>query len=460
MKFTKCLSMLSIAVMALMACDGPTPSGPSGPSGPSEPSKEDTTKTVVVIDTTKAISFAQAIATADSQTDIVIIGYVTKAFTTSPSKTGELQQTAWLAEQAKSSAGTIEAYYCNITDSVSKGDRVAVQGKVSKFVQTGGDTIYEIKNGYMQILSKSAPAVVTGEGTADNPFTVSDVIALASAQEGPFYVKGYIVGQVDPNGKSISASGEYAAPFTGNNSNQGTNLLIADAANETQTGAMAPVQLPSGFRAFSLPATPANLGKEILIYGKLINYFGQPGVKNGTYFVVDGTEYGSKPTVVTGDELLNEDLQSQASFDKFTIVNVTGTLTWVYDSKYPCAKMSGYASGSNSANEDWFISPAFDATNAQKLTFDHARGPVGSMSVAVKDHYTVWISNNFQDSIASTTWTELPVANHGTTAWAYVNSGEIAIPAANKAPNCRIAWKYVCDDKESATWEVKNIIVK
>jgi hypothetical protein len=48
---------------------------------------------------------------------------------------------------------------------------------------------------------------------------------------------------------------------------------------------------------------------------------------------------------------------------------------------------------------------------------------------------------------------------YGTTAWGYITSGEITIPAENLTSNCRIAWKYVCNDV-SATWEIKNVVIK
>ncbi|MBQ0080311.1 MAG: choice-of-anchor J domain-containing protein, partial [Alistipes sp.] len=87
------------------------------------------------------------------------------------------------------------------------------------------------------------------------------------------------------------------------------------------------------------------------------------------------------------------------------------------------------------------------------------RGPKASMSVDTKN-YTVWVSNDFDGDVATATWTQIAIPTHGTTPWGYVNSGNMVIPDANCAANCRIAWKYVCDDKESATWEIKNIIVK
>ena len=50
----------------------------------------------------------------------------------------------------------------------------------------------------------------TGDGTRQNPFTVNDVIAKANAAVGPYWVKGYIVGQVP--GKALAET-EFAEIF-------------------------------------------------------------------------------------------------------------------------------------------------------------------------------------------------------------------------------------------------------
>jgi hypothetical protein len=78
---------------------------------------------------------------------------------------------------------------------------------------------------------------------------------------------------------------------------------------------------------------------------------------------------------------------------------------------------------------------------------------------AKKAQYTIWVSNDFNGDVKSATWTELKGMAYGTDGWAYISSGEVAIPAANLKANCRIAWKYVCQT-ESSTWEIKNVVVK
>lgn len=474
------LAFTFVAAVVFSACDVIPDDIPDDGPGPKP---EDTTKvdTAKVIDYTplgelpegcltvaEAVAMGEAQAATDTSAYVYIRGYVKKIASKHADGVASYGNGSFYMVDAPADEKDFYAFQVyflegkkfTAPEQVAEGDLVVLYCRVINYNGTieslgkGSGYIYKTTNTYQP------PVVqVENEGTEAKPFTPDEVIALNNTQVGPFYVKGHIVGQV--NGKNMSGA-ELAAPFTGNDSGQGTNILIATSATENSTAKMVAVQLPTGLREFSLPAVPDNLGKEILLYGTLEAYFGQAGVKNTSYAVVNGTEYGTKPADTEG-AVLNESLLAQASFDKFLVVNVSGDLTWVFDEKYG-AKMSGYDTQTH-ANEDWFISPALDLTDKDvKLSFEHARGPKASMTVATAGHYTLWVSNDLNGTdaaaVAAATWTELTIPVHGTTAWAYVNSGEIEVPAANRAANCRFAWKYVCDDQESATWEIKNILVK
>jgi len=312
-----------------------------------------------------------------------------------------------------------------------------------------------------------------GEGTFENPYSATAIITLNNAKSGNYWVKAFIVGQV--NGASLS-NAEFNAPFTpstnqatGQQNTYNTNILIAESADETDVTKCVPVQLPTGElrTGLNLPENPEMDGQEILIYGSLEKYFGAPGIKSPTYAKVGEEEFGTNPNGGNdnngdGTELLNETLLTQASFDKFTAVSVSGDQVWTFDNKYG-AKMSGFANNTTHPNEDWFITPALDLTGktAATLTFNHAFGPEAQVpdTDAERAQYTIWISNDFNGDVKTATWTELKGMVYGTTKWTYVSSGEIAIPAENLKANCRIAWKYVCNDV-SATWEIKEVVVK
>ena len=364
-----------------------------------------------------------------------------------------------------------------ITDpaAVAEGDFVVIYGEL---VNYKGDTPETVGKGAAHIWKSTNPVLsgsgntgntptdLVGNGTFENPYTANDVIALGNKTKdvsgGNFYVKGYIVGQI--NGMNMSGI-ELSEPWsTQTDKTYQTNLVIAGSLSETNVDNMVPVQLPSGAlrTGLNLPENPDMYGKEVILYGSLEGYFGATGIKNATYAEANGKVFGTKPVESTGSEILNETLLTQASFDKFTAVSVSGTQAWTFDAKYG-AKMSGYNGSSTDPNEDWFITPALNLAGKSNATlvFNHAFGPAASVPTtdATKGQYTIWVSNDFNGDVKTATWTELKGMVYGTTGWGYVSSGEIAIPDANLKANCHIAWKYVCEDV-SATWEIKEVIIK
>lgn len=128
----------------------------------------------------------------------------------------------------------------------------------------------------------------TGKGSYEDPYTVTDAIAKGSATG--VYVKGYIVGFV--NGQKL----EEGATFSADGATE-TNILIAASPSETSVANCMPVQLPKGTirDKINLSTNPANLKKEVLLYGDIATYFNVPGVKNTTYAEINGQAIGTKP---------------------------------------------------------------------------------------------------------------------------------------------------------------------
>ena len=159
--------------------------------------------------------------------------------------------------------------------------------------------------------------------------------------------------------------------------------------------------------------------------------------------------------------VLSETLLTQESFDKFTTISVKGDQQWTLSKSYG-AIMNGYSVNMTHPNEDWLISPALDLAGKDNaiLSFEHCFGPASAIPTteAEKAQYTIWISNDFTGDVQSATWTQLNGMMYGTTVWQYVSSGNIEIPTNYLTENCRIAWKYVCEDA-SAQWEIKNVLV-
>ena len=161
------------------------------------------------------------------------------------------------------------------------------------------------------------------------------------------------------------------------------------------------------------------------------------------------------------ESILSLSLLKEENFHKFTSISIVGSQDWHYNSKYG-AKMSGYSDSDQRTyqNEDWLISPAMDLSkySSATLEFSHAFGPAASLPTTATQEaqYTCWVSNNFDGDVTTATWTQLPIT-YGYYAWRYIST-TVDIPAENLKENCRIAWKYICDD-ESATWEIDSVHV-
>ena len=141
---------------------------------------------------------------------------------------------------------------------------------------------WEVKN-----LIMKEGQVPPAYGTYELPYTVAMLKDLKAEEDG--YAKGFIVGYVNDNGiATLSAEGAKAASW----------LLIADAASETDPSKMAAVYLNLGQvrNNISLNKKPENLGKEVILYGKVgavkDNF---KAVNNVSYAEIDGSAYGTKP---------------------------------------------------------------------------------------------------------------------------------------------------------------------
>lgn len=135
------------------------------------------------------------------------------------------------------------------------------------------------------------PTEEAGEGTKEKPYTVADIIKLnptstTEAVKTAVWTKGFIVGYYNstPNPAVVEA----IAPFTDD-----VNIMLAASATETDKTKMLSIQLPAGAvrTALGLKTTPANFGKEVLIYGDIMKYNTFPGVKNTAayWFVAENT---------------------------------------------------------------------------------------------------------------------------------------------------------------------------
>jgi hypothetical protein len=311
------------------------------------------------------------------------------------------------------------------------------------------------------------PGTLEGDGTRENPYTANDVILLGieTSDGNKYWVKDFIVGVVNSN---------YEYVFT-SDTDVNTNIILSSNVEASNESECIPVQLPYGDvrTGLNLVDNPNNLGQEVLLYGTLEKYFRVAAVKNVTYAEINGNSYGTDPsdTPTPPDpgttEYFNQTLTTQDSYNTFTSYNVLGEQEWYQNSSHLeyGAVISGYANNTSYANEDWFISPIIDLSGSTSpiLNFEHARGPQDSMNVGVEEgYYTVWVTNDYPEGAdpSQERWVELPILNQPTTKWQFVSAGDLVIPAEFKTATCRIAFRYISVDGASATWEVKNVVVK
>lgn len=125
-----------------------------------------------------------------------------------------------------------------------------------KAIAIKGDQISEVATATYTL------AILTGNGTFENPYTVDDIALLETSKEGWF--KGTIKGSYEYGGHVATTAVK-------------TNLAVGD------DNTLIPVALPKGDiqDAVNVKDHPDFVGKEIIFYGNKQEYFNNPnGIKN------------------------------------------------------------------------------------------------------------------------------------------------------------------------------------
>lgn len=128
-----------------------------------------------------------------------------------------------------------------------------------------------------------------GDGTKEKPYTMTQIMALGNPGTTS-WAKGYIVGWV-PAAKIAEAT--FTVPAT-----TYSNVLLAASPTETDYNKCVPLQLVANTdirTAVNLADNPGNLGKELLVEGQLVAYFGVPGIKTPSAYELGGA--GTTPDV-------------------------------------------------------------------------------------------------------------------------------------------------------------------
>ncbi|GAP42217.1 hypothetical protein TBC1_11346 [Lentimicrobium saccharophilum] len=362
-----------------------------------------------------------------------------------------------LIDQGGKSITVRTSKYCNFAGDTLPGGYGTAVGILTAFGSTWQFTLRSIDD-LKEFGGVAPPPPGSGTGTKEDPYDVPKARNL-QGQDISGWVKGFIIGSVKSGVTSVTSASDFdfAAPFS-----SATNVLLASSKDETDYNNCIIVNLPAGSplrTAVNLLDNPENLKKELKVLGTLRTYFGIAGLRDcpgqeGDFELEGGV------TPPPGTVYLDEPFET--GIGNFSAYNVLGTQQWNHDASYKYMKMSGYQDGSSHQNEDWLISPSIDLTGATAayITFDHTINK-GEMANLQSNH-TLWISTNYNGDTPSTaTWEQLtiPVYPAGNN-WVFVNSGKATVPASYLGQqNVRIAFKYLCSDNESATWEIKKVKV-
>ncbi len=284
-------------------------------------------------------------------------------------------------------------------------------------------------------------------GTKDAPISVAELLA-APANGAPAWVKGYIVGYVP--GMNLSE-----AVFSADGGST-TNILIAERADVTDVNICAPVAIPAGSLrdVLTLGKNPELLGKLVVLYGTHEKYFGVPGLKQVTEYVLDG-QGGGTVTPPTPSAIWSSLSATDTECDwEFENIEIAEGLEYVWSWK--------------NFNNNYYLNGSSFVGGA-KAAVAYAVSPVvtlpeGEMSVSF-EHAAKFQTNLRTDDKfcireeGASEWTELTIPTWPeVNTWNFSNSGDIDI-SAYAGKKIQFAFKYVGTDSQADTWEIRNIKV-
>ena len=267
-KIFKALALALAGAMFMVACDDtPAPYNPNPGGG--EGGKD----TTVV--TEKKITCAEAAELCGKLTDgsqsaetYVITGYITDVF----ANISNNQQSFWMAD-TKDGGKVIQAYWANLPEGVEKftaGSKVAITGRLLKYVKTDGTVVAEVKNPTVVIMEQGGGDETGAEGTK---VTCAKAVELCNA---------LAAGESSAEAYSITG---YITDVFANISNNQQSFWLADTKDGGKMIQAYWANLPEGVEAFTV-------GSKVTITGKLLKYVKTDGtvvaeVKNPTVTIIE-----------------------------------------------------------------------------------------------------------------------------------------------------------------------------
>ena len=267
-KIFKALALALAGAMFMVACDDtPAPYNPNPGGG--EGGKD----TTVV--TEKKITCAEAAELCGKLTDgsqsaetYVITGYITDVF----ANISNNQQSFWMAD-TKDGGKVIQAYWANLPEGVEKftaGSKVAITGRLLKYVKTDGTVVAEVKNPTVVIMEQGGGDETGTEGTK---VTCAKAVELCNA-----------LAAGESSAEAYSITGYITDVFANISKNQ-QSFWLADTKDGGKMIQAFWANLPEGVEAFTV-------GSKVTITGKLLKYVKPDGtvvpeVKNPTVTIIE-----------------------------------------------------------------------------------------------------------------------------------------------------------------------------
>ncbi len=163
--------------------------------------------------------------------------------------------------------------------------QIKIRGNIEKYFGVPGlksPTEYEWVEGG-GTTTPDQPGTGDAAGTETDPFSVASIIA-GTASGSDVWAEGYVVGFVP--GMTYSDA-VLSNDVTGKDYTN-TNLVLGPTADCTDLSKCIPVQLPAGVRAeLGLGNNPDVYKKHVKLKGEVAKYFGQPGFKSVSEYVIE-----------------------------------------------------------------------------------------------------------------------------------------------------------------------------
>ena len=267
-KIFKALALALAGAMFMVACDDtPAPYNPNPGGG--EGGKDTTVVTEKKITCAEAAELCGKLTDGSQSAEIyVITGYITDVF----ANTSNNQQSFWMAD-TKDGGKVIQAYWANLPEGVKKftaGSKVAITGRLLKYVKTDGTVVAEVKN---------PTVVIMEQGGGDETGTEGTKVTCAKAVE---LCNALAAGESSAEAYSITG---YITDVFANISNNQQSFWLADTKDGGKMIQAYWANLPEGVEAFTV-------GSKVTITGKLLKYVKTDGtvvpeVKNPTVTIIE-----------------------------------------------------------------------------------------------------------------------------------------------------------------------------